>query len=350
MSRRLHADAVRSASAVARCGPDQNMVYVLRQRGGHGYVKIGTTVDLVKRVGDHQGNAYGELEILGAFHGNEEFEKSLHQRFAKERVWDHREHFRQSKRILRWVDDVQRLSFRDNGECWSCREAGIRGTDMRPWGRAPFVPALKNTAERIDLRCGSSCDSRYAWFDRTTRRLAHGRTTSGLYSTTPIITATALFHAHDAALWAMAVWIANRRVNGFYGAGVLPEMIRKNAIGLAADEHAAILSCSIDLPNRHSILFPEHVHVHDGPPLDPDSDEPGIRGHYRRMVTALRHIDRDILGVYGVAAICGCPKNDEMLSEIDRDLSPHRHYLKEPVTVPRQETPMTPSSPKPENQ
>ncbi len=72
MSRRLVSEVDRQQQILDSCPrhPGAECVYVFVQRSGTGYVKIGTTIDLNQRAGDHQSNAFGELRLVAAFHGS----------------------------------------------------------------------------------------------------------------------------------------------------------------------------------------------------------------------------------------------------------------------------------------
>jgi hypothetical protein len=69
LPRRLQQEVDRQLSLLAGCpghAAHEGFVYVLRQRGREGYVKIGKTTDLAKRVGDHQSGAARRIPGLAA--------------------------------------------------------------------------------------------------------------------------------------------------------------------------------------------------------------------------------------------------------------------------------------------
>jgi hypothetical protein len=213
MSDLLLAEAERAEATLQSCPTEsKERIYVLVQRDGSGYVKIGTTINLTNRLGDHQGNAYGELKLLAAFHGGKSLESSLHLRFDDDLVYGHREHFWPSRSLLSWIDDVRRLNGRDGGLCWSCRQHAL---EHEPWSIAgQFVPnGLDFETERVDMRCGDRCEPICAWFDRETRQIAAGRDSTGFNSDTPSEFAGLLFR-DDARDWAIRTFWARSMGRG----------------------------------------------------------------------------------------------------------------------------------------
>jgi hypothetical protein len=204
MSRRTYGEVTLQQQLLDECpaaSADVNTkacVYVLAQRSGAGFVKIGTTLDLHPRVGDHQANAFGELSVLAAFHGDRSLEQELHRKFTRERVWGHREHFYASAYLLRWVDDVCRLNGRDGNLCWSCRRTVVADQIANP-----YVP-LHIT--KVDVRCGVKCIAQYAWFDLDTYKTLCIRDNIGRATSTPSDMAQWLFEAEDPRQPFAGVW------------------------------------------------------------------------------------------------------------------------------------------------
>lgn len=207
MTRRTLSQVITAELRVRRCGTNQGRIYVLRQRDGHGYIKIGTTIDLLKRIGDHQGNAYGELEVLAVFHGNRDAEQALHRRFGRARVFGNREHFHQTRELLRWVEDVQRLNFRDDAMCWSCRDAAVQRGDWPPPTLDSLMPCDPGVIEVVDERCGLCREGDFGairWFNRESRSIefiTHARGESA----GSIEGANALARAPSWGAWALAL-------------------------------------------------------------------------------------------------------------------------------------------------
>ena len=337
-SRRMSAELLAEVEAQKRVldacpgSSESKCIYVLVQRSGVGYVKIGTTVDPLKRTGDHQGNAYGELKLLAAFHGDADDERALHRRFASDLVWGHREHFWPSRQVLRWVEDVIRLNGRDGAQCWSCRAAGL----VLPLPRARLLPVdLSPRVERVNMTCGNECQRRFAWFDRKTRHLAHGLTSNGMFSATPIVTARALYE-HDALSWCVRIWLADRDRRGECGCGVFPYALETNSLGIDADEHNRLMSCSFDLHHKARQMLPEGESI----PWNIRTDNLGDReSDHSELVAAICWLSDDLLLRYGVVAICGCASNYAALEAIERSIGPYPYYKDSPFIVTPLESP-----------
>lgn len=291
MSAALFAEVEAQKNLLAGCRgcSSADCIYVLVQRDGVGRIKIGTTIDPYQRTGSHQSNAFGELKLLAAFHGDKNDERALHHRFADDLVYGHREHFYPSKRLVRWVEDVVRLNGRDDGLCWSCRDAVLVK-------KTRALTPSRFDRHVIDLRCGDSCDSTPAWFERDTRRITHGRTTTWGFSATPIITASGLIEAPSAHAWCCALFLLADSISSW----IDEERVRRG--GLTGDVWAHGLelcrSMSSRMHHKASVLLPGTENFPrrsrgDGPLAD-------------RASLALAYLS-GFLEKHGVVRVCCCP-------------------------------------------
>ena len=291
MSAALHAEVVRQQAVLDACprshSDEEGCVYVLVQRDGAGYVKIGRTVDLEKRVGDHQSNAFGELALVAAFHGGKKKEAELHARFWRDRAYRHREHFWPSRAVLRWVDDLLRLNGRDGGLCWSCRKVGP----------AP-LPDVSDP-EIVDLRCNADCQGTPMWFHRETRLIAHGVTSNGVASTAASAAASALL-VYKPQEWAVGMILAcvNREADRGAPWRVSPALDRRVMAGDITG-HAAYWSIVREMHWRSSIVLP-----HRKSPMDMLREGTGVLSE--NNLGACVQWANDFLRDYGVVHACDC--------------------------------------------
>jgi len=246
-------------------------IYVLVQRSGHGFIKIGRTKDLLGRTGSHQSNAFGEIALLAAFHGDVTTEKQLHAQFSAERVWGHREHFHASRRLLRWVDDVCRLNGRDDDYCWSCRHLIV--TDKVE------DPRLKYVLETVDTRCSETCFAEYAWYDVNTRKILRCFDSTGRLTAAPAVMARWLFEEEDLRVPISGAW-ARLHERG-------------------TNDHTAVLALRelhTRFHHRQTIFFPPGEELPDTP-----------------LPAALRWAS-NMFRRYGVVSMCGCDAYGEELA------------------------------------
>jgi hypothetical protein len=316
MSRRLVAEVDRNLGILNGCPPGhaKECVYVLVQRSGGGYVKIGTTVDLNTRTGDHQGNAFGELRLVAAFHGSYGTERSLHERFEKARIWGHREHFAQTRAVKRWVADLDRLNGRD-GECWTCR-ARAREIRERPW-TGFRLPKFRVAAETRDMRCGPECRVVHAWFNRSTSEFAFGSPKPGGHcSLIPGETARSLFSAESHEAWAINLWVLACDRHHSIGSRSLASDLRDTRNGgtgfaMHPEDIAMLRGASPEIHHSSTKFFPDHESFPSAPEVVP---LPEAVGHLEESMDWLAN---DFLARYGAVQFCGCESNGNLLRRLD---------------------------------
>lgn len=85
--------------------PPERFVYFFQARSG-GAVKIGSTSNVRRRLGEVQTGHQEELRILGVCRGGTRFEMELHERFAAYRL--HGEWFAPTRELLRLIRAVRR--------------------------------------------------------------------------------------------------------------------------------------------------------------------------------------------------------------------------------------------------
>jgi len=341
MSRRLVSEVDRQLQIMDGCRPvrDRGCVYVFVQRSGVGYVKIGTTIDLNQRSGDHQSNAFGELRLVAAFHGSYDLERALHERFARARIWGHREHFAQTRAVKRWLDDLTRLNGRD-GLCWTCRATARELRERPPKAWTGFrLPAFRIEADKRDLRCGDACHPVHAWFDRQTNTFALGAPgTNGRCSTTPTLTAHALYTAESQEAWALNLWILACDSGRSIGSRHLAASLRGARNGGASfpmlDEDIALLrKAEIDVHHSAAQLFPDRQSFPGAPEVAPTA------ASERHLAASMRWLAEDFLVRYGVVQFCGCQSNVDVLRRLDRQINSGHDWRGGGCPVPFPETP-----------
>jgi hypothetical protein len=275
MSNRLLREVMQQNRLLNSCRKgDQRCVYIFELRRGVGYIKIGTTVDLQKRAGDHQGNAYDELRLIAAFHGDGELERSLHLRFSKDRVWGHREHFYRSRAVMRWVEDVTRLNGRDSHLCWSCRDAEVRrqASVLPPLFDLDIQPLL------VSSRCEPASD-----------------VARSLISNSPNYTA-----------WAVRLWIESQTGRKSTNACWFASRLLYRQVPLRADD-TRVLDAMPDLGVHHAAthLLPDGQRF----PCEWSTKNTDIKSQTANLRSSLLWLQNDFLSKYGAAEVCRCASN-----------------------------------------
>jgi hypothetical protein len=305
MSNRLLREVMQQNRLLNSCRKgDQRCVYIFELRRGVGYIKIGTTVDLQKRAGDHQGNAYDELRLIAAFHGDGELERSLHLRFSKDRVWGHREHFYRSRAVMRWVEDVTRLNGRDSHLCWSCRDAEVRrqASVLPPLFDLDIQPLL--VSSRCDRKSKSDqplCRAAHTWFKRES-----GECVTSAYEPASDVARSLISNSPNYTAWAVRLWIESQTGRKSTNACWFASRLLYRQVPLRADD-TRVLDAMPDLGVHHAAthLLPDGQRF----PCEWSTKNTDIKSQTANLRSSLLWLQNDFLSKYGAAEVCRCASN-----------------------------------------